>query len=279
MEVIELKKMQNGFEYIEINNASASAKIALQGAHLFHYKHHNEDDIVWLSEESDFEVGKSIRGGIPICWPAFGMSNPDLPQHGFARVGMWNLDYVDEFDNNLTELRLKFIHSQETLKLWAYKFELELKVSISDKLSMELTTKNIDNKAFKITQALHTYFSVSDILDVRVKGLDKKPYFDALTSTMCQQNGDIVFKEEVDSIYKEVNNEILLLDKNRTISINHKGSTSAIVWNPWIAKCARMSAMEGNAYKKFVCIETANALDDFKIIKPNSAHTLKLVII
>ena len=35
--MIEYKKLDNGFQYIEISNASARAKIALQGAYLFHY--------------------------------------------------------------------------------------------------------------------------------------------------------------------------------------------------------------------------------------------------
>jgi glucose-6-phosphate 1-epimerase len=278
MEVTELKKLQNGFEYIEINNTFASAKIALQGAHIFHYKRHNEDDILWLSEESDFKLGESIRGGIPVCWPAFGMSNPDLAQHGFARVGMWKIKERLELDEKTTQLRFILNETKESLSMWNYKFELELKVTISDKLTMELKTTNLDKKPFKLTEAFHTYFSVSDISDARVKGLDKKLYFDALSSKTCKQNGDITFKEEVDSIYQEINSEILLVDKNRTISINHKGSNSAVVWNPWIEKCARMSAMSSSAYKEFVCIETANALDNFKIIEPNSTHILELII-
>ena len=265
-------------DYIEIKNNSASAKIALQGAHIFYYARNGEEPILWLSEISDFEKGKAIRGGIPICWPSFGMNNPDLPQHGFARTSLFKHTSTKELDEGTTEVTLQLTHSKETLKLWAYKFELELKIIVSDKLSMELKTINLDDKTFKITQALHTYFNISHISNVKVRGLDKKPYFDALSAKQNIQNGDIFFEEEVDRVYQEVDNEILLVDKDRTISIKNEGSSSVVVWNPWIDKCKRMSAMKDNDYKSMLCVESANAFEDFRLIEANCSHTLKVVI-
>ncbi len=265
-------------DFIEVNNNSASAKIALQGAHVFHYARKGEKPILWLSEVSDFEVGKAIRGGVPICWPSFGMNNPDLPQHGFARTSEFKHLATNELDANTTEVILILRYSKETLALWPYKFELELKITVSDKLTMQLSTTNLDNKTFKITQALHTYFDISHISDARVKGLDKKPYLDALTSEELTQNGDIIFEKEVDRVYQEVSSEIMLKDKDRTIHIKNEGSSSVVVWNPWIQKCKRMSAMRDEAYNDFICIETANAFDDFKLVEPAKTHTLKAMI-
>ena len=278
-------------DFIEVHNDSGSAKIALQGAHVFHYGRKDEKALLWLSEISDFQEGKAIRGGIPICWPSFGMNNPDLPQHGFARTSLFKHASTKELDANTTEVILILRHSQETLTLWPYKFELELKVTVSDKLTMELTTTNLDDKTFKITQALHTYFPVSHISDARVIGLDKKPFLDALTNEQLTQNGDIVFKEEVDRVYQEVSKvngraregalgctEILLTDKDRTIHINNEGSSSVVIWNPWIEKGKRMSAMNDEAYNDFVCIESANAFDDFRLVELGKTHTLKATI-
>ena len=265
-------------KYIEVQNSSASAKIALQGAHVFHYGRNDEKPILWLSETSDFEEGKAIRGGVPICWPSFGRNNPNLPQHGFARTALFEHIETKEIDKGTTEVTLKLNDSKDTQKLWDYKFELEMKITISERLMMELTTTNLDTKAFKITQALHSYFNVSDISNVKVRGLDKKPYLNALSSEQCVQDGDIVFEEEVDRVYQEVDAQILLTDKDRTIHINNEGSSSVVVWNPWIEKTKRMSAMSDEAYKEFVCIESANAFEDFKIIEPNQKHTLKATI-
>ena len=40
--MITHKELDNNYEYIEINNKQAEAKIALQGAHIFHYKANNK---------------------------------------------------------------------------------------------------------------------------------------------------------------------------------------------------------------------------------------------
>jgi glucose-6-phosphate 1-epimerase len=273
------KKLANGFAYIEIKNSSAEAKIALQGAHIFHYARGGEEPILWLSEVSDFEYGKAIRGGVPICWPWFGFNeNKNLPQHGFARVSMWEFIKSDETDEKSSSLTFRLSYNNETLKMWRYKFELELHVTISDKLSMELKTTNLDCESFVLTQALHTYFKVSHISHALIKGLDKKPYLDALTSKNEMQAGDITFNQEVDRVYQDVNDEIVLRDENREIHIKNSGSSSAVVWNPWIEKTSRMSAMNENAYEYMLCIESANAFDDRKVLKPQSSYTLKTTI-
>ncbi len=266
-------------EYIKITNNSASALIALQGAHIFEYIPKNtESSILWVSDESEFSTGTAIRGGVPICWPWFGMlEDENLPQHGFARVSMFEHIYTKEIDMDTTEVLLRLTYSKDSLILWNYKFELEMKFIISKDLRMELTTKNIDSKPFKITQALHSYFVVSDINDISIIGLDNKPYYDALTKQSYLQDGDIVFDGELDRIYQNVNKDIVLIDEKNIIDIE-SSSASSVIWNPWIDKCKRMSGMSEDGYKEFVCIESANAMEDFKLIKPNSSDTLKVII-
>ncbi len=277
--MITRKKLENGFEYLDITNKSASAKIALQGGHIFHYAHHDKEPLLWLSEVSDFKIGKAIRGGVPVCWPWFGMSeNPELPQHGFARTSMFELHSSQEIDANTSEVVLKLKHSKSSFELWPYHFELALHVRISNTLTMELKTTNLDNKPFKIAQALHSYFQVSNISNIHIEGLDKSTYFDALIQERCKQNGDLKFNKEVDRIYQNLDKPITLVDKQRQILIENEGSSSAIVWNPWIEKCARMSAMNDNAYLTMLCIESANTLDDMQTIAPNQSHTLKATI-
>ena len=276
--MLEFKKFENGFEYIQIINDSACANIALQGAHIFHYARKEETPLLWLSDSSEFEYDKAIRGGVPLCWPSFGMNNTSLPQHGFARTSMFELLSHTEINNTKTELVLVLVDTPESLKQWPHKFKLELKISISQELVMELTTTNTDEREFKITQALHTYFNISDISDAIVKGLDNKIRFDALSNKTFTQEGDIGFTEEFDSVFQGVDSEIKLLDAIREIKINNEGSSSVVVWNPWIAKCSRMSGMKKSAYKEFVCIETANAYEDFKILQPGETHTLKAII-
>ncbi len=274
-EIMEIKQFSNGFEYIEVSNAVASAKIALQGAHIFEYKVKDKEDLLWLSSQSDFEYGKAIRGGIPICWPSFGMDNPELPQHGFARVSLFSFVSFKQVDTKTSELILKLEENENTLALWNYKFKLEVVFRISDTLEVELRTTNKDEKTFRLTQALHTYFKVSSIENIQIFGLEGRPYYDALLDAKYTQNTTIKITEEFDNVYQKVDKPLVLQDKQKRVNITAYGSSSTVVWNPWIEKTKRMSGMKESAYKEFVCIESANAFDDFKTLRGGESHTLK----
>ena len=277
--MIEFKCLENGFRYIEVTNTKANAKVALNGAHLFHYQRVGERELLWLSDISYFEDGKAIRGGIPICWPWFGFNKDDvsLSQHGFARTSLWEFKSSNETTDSTT-LVFTLSDTKETLEVWNYKFSLELKIAISDTLTLELKTTNLDTKEFILTQALHTYFSILNISNVIVKGLDKKPYLDALSWQNMVQDGDIRFEREVDRVYQNTDNTITLVDIDREITIKNEGSSSVVVWNPWIEKTKRMSAMKEDAYTTMLCIESANAFNDARVLKPNESHTLKATI-
>jgi len=276
----EHKKFENGFEYIEVTNKSARARIALQGAHLFHYERVGGKPFLWLSETSFFEEGKAIRGGIPICWPWFGKhaTEPGLPQHGFARIFVWQLLEVNATDAYSTEVTLQLKTSAESLQLWPYRFELLLHITVSRTLTITLTTKNRDEHPFKIISALHSYFAVSGIDNVYVEGLANTPYFDALTKENRVQQGRVHITEEVDRIYQNVHYPLILHDRDRTLQVDGQGSSSAVVWNPWIDKCAGMGDMPDDGYKTMLCIETANALQDAQMPAPGEEHTLTAVI-
>ena len=278
--MIEQKKFENGFEYIEVCNRTAQAKVALQGAHLFHYQRQDQEPLIWLSQASFFEPGKAIRGGIPICWPWFGKHpSPKMPQHGFARTAPWELLESDETDEDETKLTLQLQHLPEHFKLWPYRFELRLHITIGQTLTLALTTTNCDEQSFTITSALHSYFAVSDIQNVSIEGLENTPYLDTVTNRQEMQTGRVRITREVDRIYHQVHNPLTLHDRERTVTIDSTGSSSVVVWNPWVDKCARMADMDDGAYQKMVCIETANALDDARVLDPGAGHTMAALIV
>lgn len=273
-----LKEFRNGFPYIEVANDASGAKIALQGGHLFYFARHREDGLLWLSYSSDFEKGQKIRGGVPICWPSFGNNNPDLPMHGFVRTMMWELVSSTDVNLSTTELILEVKDTPDTRKIWDYSFHLSLKITVSNDLKIELTTLNTGEEAFTLTQALHTYLKISDIADASVKGLENKSYLDTLQNETLTQSGEITFSGEVDSVYQGVDSDIFLSDDSRTITLKAKGSSSAVVWNPWEEKAGTLSGMDEDDYVDFVCIETANAYEDFKLIEPTKSHTIAVTI-
>ena len=75
-----------GLKFIEIDNALATAKIALQGAHIMQWQPKSAaHPVLWLSSQARNVKGRSIRGGVPICWPWFGVS-ASVSSHGITRA-------------------------------------------------------------------------------------------------------------------------------------------------------------------------------------------------
>lgn len=278
--MIEHKELENGFQYIEVNNHHATAKIALQGAHLFHYQAINKEPLLWLSKKAYFEKAKAIRGGVPICFPWFGKDNtdPSLPQHGFARKQVWKLISTHELADGSTNLQFMLTPNKETRALWDYSFVLIYDVTVGKKLTLKLSTINTDTQAFEITQALHSYFNVSDIKNVSIEGLENSIYYDSLEQVLAKQHKALSISEEVDRVYFDASSKITLLDGDRKIELNQEGSKSLVVWNPWKEKSETMTDMNDDGYKTMVCLETANALKDFRIVKAGETYSLKVII-
>ncbi len=263
-----LRSFANGFEYIEVQNSAAHAKIALQGAHIFEYTT-EKGALLWLSQTSKFEAGSAIRGGIPICWPRFGNLDKSLPQHGFARIFLFELITVEEVNEDLTQVHLQLKSSSASKKIWNYDFTLDIVFHISETLSISMRTTNESAEEFLLTQAFHTYFQVQNIENITIEGLEGVEFLDTLTGTKKVETQALKIVAETDRVYLSVTKDICLREDDREVLIHAENSNSAIVWNPWIEKCFKMSAMQPEAYKEFVCIESANAFDDFKIVKPN----------
>jgi len=272
-------KYQNELEYLEVSNNKAQAKIALQGAHLFHFQAKDKKPLLWLSDSSFFEKGKAIRGGIPICWPWFGAHKKDktLASHGFARTSLWEVIDTNEISENETKISLMLKSSKESLSLWPYLFELVLEVSIGEVLKLSLTTKNIDDNPFTMTSALHSYFAIEDINKVSVEGLEQKSYYNKVDDSLNnKQEGKLFITQETDRIYHSVIAPVVLNDNKQTIMVQSQGSNTIVVWNPWSELAKKMSNLSD--YKTMLCIENANTMSDECFIEPNCSHQLSAII-
>ena len=257
---------------IVVTNKHATARIALHGAHVIDFIPADEKPVIFTSSDAVFKEGKAIRGGIPVCWPWFNAhpTDPELPSHGYARIAFWQLFRSFDSEDFTT---LVFTFSKEGL-------HAELTLEIGRELSLSLKTINTGDSSVLVGGALHSYFLVSDIEDIYVAGLEGTTFHDSLTGLAKVENETITFSEEIDRVYQNTNQEVVLHDKQwkREICIAKTGSKSTVVWNPWIEKSASMGDLGNEDYKNFVCIETANALEDVYHVGPGKAHTLTTTI-
>jgi D-hexose-6-phosphate mutarotase len=266
------------FKMLTITNAFATAKISLYGGQVLSYIPHGNEEVLWLNPQARFEQGKAIRGGIPICWPWFGPLE-GRPSHGFARTMTWNLVSERDLEDGETEMVLRLTHSPVTEKYWPYFFILELTIEVGQSLRLSLKTMNEDHRPIRFTEALHSYFMVSDINHIQLEGLKGYSYLDQLGQGTTDQNEVVTIEEEIDRIYThEGSVDIKDQVTGREIQVNKQNSQSTIVWNPWIEKSLKMGDVATDAFRNFVCVESGNVRNSPIRLEPGQNHSLSLEI-
>lgn len=277
--IVTFAEPTDGFVVVEVRNQHAAASIALQGGHVMNWTPRNQQPVLWMSTDASLIPGKSIRGGVPVCWPWFGPHATDasFPAHGFARTIPWELVESGENQDGATRLLFRLVQDEATRRSWPYPSELELQVIIGETLELDLCSRNTGSEPITIGDALHTYFKVGDVRQVRVHGLEGSRYIDKVgDGKQEQQSGAVTFEGETDRIFLDTVGDCVIEDPGlqRGIRIRKRGSDSTVVWNPWIEKSEKMGDLGKDGYLGMVCVESTNAADDVVTIAPGNEHHL-----
>ncbi|MET3050516.1 D-hexose-6-phosphate mutarotase [Pseudomonas alkylphenolica] len=275
-----------------ITTDSAELLVAQQGAQVLSYQRLGEPPLLWLSEQAIFKQGKSVRAGVPVCWPWFGQlsRNPQAvqtmyqgaepPAHGLVRGRDWQLLGIAETGDTV-RVDFNLPDTQGDLPGWPHNVELKLSIVLGEQLTIALTSYNLDNMPVTISQALHSYFAVSDVREVNVEGVDGLRYIETLADWESRaQQGDLGFAGETDRIYLQAPKKLSIVDPgwNRRIHLSSSGSRSAVIWNPWTDRAAQLTDMANDGWQRMLCIETANVWDDVVTLAPGATHTLSLTL-
>lgn len=278
---LTFKAIPGGLTVMEVVNVHGSATIALQGAHLMSWRPASQaEPVIWLSPAARFLPGKSIRGGVPICWPWFGphATDPALPAHGFARTVPWEVTATRALDNGATEIALGLVETEQTHALWPHRARPSLMISVGPRLGITLTTDNLGSEDVVIGEALHAYFQIGDIADIRITGLEGCEYLDKAggAGLRRRQDGPVTFSAETDRIYLNTEIECVIEDAHlkRRIHIAKSGSRSTVAWNPWVQKAKKMGDFGPDGWRQMVCVESANAAENVVTVPAGRQHRL-----
>ncbi|XP_020264976.1 putative glucose-6-phosphate 1-epimerase isoform X2 [Asparagus officinalis] len=230
----EVTKDWNGIDQVVLRvPRGASARVSLFGGQVISWRNERGEEQLFTSSKAIFKPPKAMRGGIQICFPQFGNCG-SLEQHGFARNRMWSIDndpppLHQHNDNDKVFVDLLLKPSEDDMKCWPHHFEFRLRVSLTMTGDLTLTSRirNINGKPFGFSFAYHSYFSVSDISEVRIEGLETLDYLDNLCERerFTEQGDAITFENEVDRVYLSSPNVVAVLDheKKRTFVIRKEG--------------------------------------------------------
>jgi glucose-6-phosphate 1-epimerase len=234
---VERVKAANGLEKVVLREVRNTVEVYLYGGHVTSWKDEDQE-LLFVSNKAIFKPPKAIRGGIPICFPQFSNFG-HLEAHGFARNRTWTVDTdpppfpVPFSSRAYIDLILK--PTEEDLKIWPHSFEYRLRVALGPGGDLMLTSRirntSADGKSFSFTFAYHTYFSISDISEIRVEGLETLDYLDNLQdrARFTEQGDAIVFESELDRIYLGTPSKIAIIDheKKRTFVVRKAGLPDA----------------------------------------------------
>jgi glucose-6-phosphate 1-epimerase len=275
---------KGGFTVAQIQNNLGSATISLYGAHVQSYIPASQKELLWLSPDSAFEAGKPIRGGIPVCFPWFGPHPDDStkPLHGFARINEWHVNKTETLadGSNLIVLTLKSNH--QTRVIWPYEFTAQISLVVGKVLELTLTYRNKGSEAFVCSDALHTYFNISDISKIGILGLGGHYYYWGAGKEADNRQAEdlLTISKEENRRYINHSGDCSLKDEGwkRNIGVAKHGSRVTVVWNPWIEASKTMGDLPNDGYQTFVCIEAANAYDDSIMLQPGESHSISTIV-
>lgn len=279
---LSFRQDASGLIVADIANDYANASVALQGGHIMSFQPLGQEPVIWLSPLAKLAPGKSIRGGVPVCWPWFGPHAADaaLPGHGHARTMPWDVLEATTLVDGSTHLRLGLIESDATRAIWPHATPVEVLISVGSELRVELLTRNDSRETVQLGEALHTYFHISDIDNLAIQGLDGCAYLDKVDGfAQKTQYGAVTITGEVDRVYIDTESDCLLEDRGlkRAIRVAKHGSRSTVVWNPGIEKAEKMGDFGPDGHRGMVCVESANALGNAVTLVPGAEHRLVAV--
>jgi len=245
-----LFKSEEGLEYIRLVHpkSGSSSVVYLYGGLVTSFVHEGVEYIA-VRPDAKMDGSKPISGGLSHCWPQFGPGA--IQQHGFARNVNWVVKSMTD-----TSVTLELAPNDYTKAMWDKAFLCTFTVTVDEnKLDTRLVVENKGTDAFDFQSALHSYFTVSALDNLEIRGsFENKQFLNKLAGDggemQTETRSAITITEEYDRVYKGVNDPVLAdkgTGKALTI-LNAAGYEDTVLWNPY--------GNEGMGYNNFVCVES-----------------------
>ncbi|MBR3223436.1 MAG: hypothetical protein IKF72_14550 [Kiritimatiellae bacterium] len=204
------------------------------------------EETLWNDDPPQMDAPDWAHGGMPVCWPWFGV-NADGAIHGTAWRGGFETQSASR--TNLV------------LRLATAGAVLHFRAALSpDALEVALETRNAGTNELAFSAGLHPYFRVSERDDVLVHGADGLAFEDdpsCPSPTNGTWRGVIAVTNYLDRIFRvnaSAEAAFRLSEPARRVSVEFSGADAVNVWNPGPEKLCP-GTVPGDSWRRFVCIE------------------------
>lgn len=264
----------------------AAIKFCLEGSHLTSWVCGGEEQL-FLSDKANFVADKmAIRGGIPICWPAFNERNLKAGKHGIVRTSeRWMIHGADTEPDGTPWMELEheacYLEVDTgTNAIVGYHYDKPVAADVGEEavvvvpallrmkfevkpssLRMEMRVENKGEAAFKFSTVLHSYFKVNQ-MPVTVHGLQSKsglkdgqPFTDDAEEVVV--DGGL----ETQRLYQDVQGEVSWVTQaadggTKKLTLTKSANLPDIVlWNSGEAGAKGLEDMEEGGHLRYLCVE------------------------
>ncbi len=258
----------------EYKNTSCTFRVCHQRAQVLSWQPNGHEDVLWCTDEKFISLDNPIRGGIPLCWPWFAKGdNGDLtPSHGFARLHAWTLETNEQVSAGAHKLVYQLTDEQATSPHYPSPFVLTLEYMIGENLTVSLMVEGREGStAVPSFGALHSYFNLGDIEHTSIEGMGRQSVDNLNGFKTIDEPEQVSVIGPIEKRFpyvKSARQKVKIHDKanHRTIFLVQNQHSDTMLWSPWTETGYSLKDTQTDAYKKFVCVETA------AISKPIQGH-------
>ena len=270
-------------EVVTLSNRFGTARISLVGANVFSYVPAGGRDVFFLAEKhADFTSGQFVHGGVPVVWPWFNMNgDAGSMQHGFARCAPWKV--VEKAETpDVSRLTLELVSTDETRRIWPYDFRLTYVITLSEQLQLSLVVRNTGKLSFSMTEGFHSYFRVSDVDTVVLRGLNncRNETFDVTTNEREVFKGDLKWTAGEGRVFSPSwSGEYVLFDEGygRALAIAARGHRKMTLWS--VTSEDRDPQFGADDWKHFACVEPSTLCRESAItVAPGKEYELRMSV-
>ena len=264
-------------ETLDLNTDAANCRVDLDGARITSLRIGGAE-MLWNDNPPQKGAVDWAHGGMPLCWPRFGVDNVGRI-HGDA----WRRRFaIRRYASGSSRTEL-------VLELSAGQAGLEYSIVLTDRLTLEMTTTNAGTNDFLCSYGLHPYLLVAERDSATVEGLDSLSFEDDPSRRDPKRGvwrGPFDIMASVDRIFSLQKAGrpacFTLVDRigGRRVAVTCDGASHLNVWNPGVEKNCP-GVVPGDEWRRFVCVEPimAGGADGRPLpIPPGETRSLRLTV-